>query len=380
MGESNKYIIKWSVNKLNILVLATDYTVPNKKVASHFIHVRNKQYAKFGIKVDVVSFAAKYDYKLDGINVYTYNTYKNNLINKNYDILLSHAPNLRNHYRFLIKYGNNFNKIIFYFHGHEVLKESEVYPRPYKYVKKKFFLYFLFRNFYDKFKLWVWRGYFQKVINKSQFIFVSKWMYNMFIKFVRIDLMEIKERCHIIYNCIGEEFENNSYNKSCAKDYDFITIRNILDKSKYCIDIVNIIAENNPQYKFCVVGKGEFYKYNKKPDNLEWIDKNLTHNEIIDFLNRSKCALLPTRADAQGVMACEMATFGIPLITSDIEICKEIFEGFENVAFINNDEKCINIGNIFNKLIHIEVKVKNDKYFSKNTIGKEIEIFKRLKG
>ena len=35
---------------------------------------------------------------------------------------------------------------------------------------------------------------------------------------------------------------------------------------------------------------------------------------------------MPTRADAQGVMACEMATFGIPLITSNIDVCKEVFK------------------------------------------------------
>ena len=38
-----------------------------------------------------------------------------------------------------------------------------------------------------------------------------------------------------------------------------------------------------------------------------------------------------------------MATFGIPLITSNIDVCKEVFEGFENVAFIDNEDEKINI-------------------------------------
>ena len=122
----------------------------------------------------------------------------------------------------------------------------------------------------------------------------------MFIKFVGLDPEIISNRKHIIYNCIGEQFERNNYKVEKQKEYDFITIRNNLDGSKYGIDIVTRIAKNNPQYKFCVVGKGDFYKFNKKPQNIEWIDKHLSHEEIIDFLNKSKCALLPTRADAQG--------------------------------------------------------------------------------
>lgn len=364
---------------MNILVLATNYTVPNEAIASHFIHSRNKQYLELGIELDVISFAAKNDYILDGINVYTYETFKNSLVDKDYDILLSHAPNLRNHYKFLIKHGNSFKNLIFYFHGHEVLKTSKIYPKPYNYTKKDSFIYYLFRKVYDLFKLFFWRKYFQRVANKSQFVFVSRWMYDMFIRFVKINTIEIEDRIHIIYNCIGKVFEDNKYDKNCFKNYDFITIRNMLDKSKYGIDIVTRIAKNNPQYKFCVAGKGNFYKYYEKPDNLEWINKNLTHEEIMDFLNRSKCALLPTRADAQGVMACEMATFGIPLITSDIDVCKEVFEGFKNVDFIDNDNEDINIEPIFNRVLNIDIEEKNEKYFSKNTVGKEIELFRLLK-
>ena len=62
------------------------------------------------------------------------------------------------------------------------------------------------------------------------------------------------------------------------------------------------------------------------------------------------------RADAQGVMACEMATFGIPLITSNIDVCKEVFEGFENVAFIDNNDENTDIKSIFKKIQNIKIK------------------------
>lgn len=365
---------------MKVLVLAEDYTTLDGKVSLHYIHSRNLIYVKKEIDVSVLSFRAQKNYVIDGIDVYTEKTYRNEFISKKFDIILCHAPNIRNHLRFLKKYSNKFAHIVFFFHGHEVLRGSRIYPKGYSYIKKQSLFKSAIKEIYDILKLYIWKKEIPKLVDKSQFIFVSNWMYNMFIKFVNIDPKIIKNRKHIIYNCIGQDFENNSYDVNSCKEYDFITIRNNLDSAKYGIDIVTNIAKNNPKYKFCVVGKGEFYNYYEKPSNLEWIDKNLAHKEIIDYLNKSKCALLPTRADAQGVMACEMATFGIPLVTSNIEVCKEIFEGFENIEFIDNEDKDVSIRPKLNRLEEVKFGKKNEKYFSKNTVGKEIELFRKLKG
>jgi glycosyltransferase involved in cell wall biosynthesis len=203
-------------------------------------------------------------------------------------------------------------------------------------------------------------------------------MYEMFLKYIKIDPELIYNKKSIIYNSIGKEFITNSYDPKYNKDYDFITIRNNLDGSKYCIDVVTRLASYNPDYKFCVVGKGDFFKYNKKPRNLIWIDKTLSHVEIIDFLNRSKYALMPTRTDAQGVMACEMATFGIPLITSDIEVCKEAFSNFDNVVYIDNEVIEVNLERLLEKINTKKIDKKNTKYLEENTIEKEIKLFHKL--
>lgn len=365
---------------MRILVLATNYPTPDGQVSSRFIHTRNLIYKNEGIDVFVLSFRAKTNYKIDGINVYTLKTFEETLKHKNFDILLSHAANLRNHYKFLKKYDKFFNEILFYFHGHEVLITSQIYPKPYNYIKKDSVIIKLIKEIYDRFKLKIWQRYFIKNYTKCQFLFVSRWMYSMFVKFNKIKPCYIQDRTHIIYNCIGDDFEYNTYNKASEKIYDFITIRNDIDGSKYCIDVVCNIAENNSKYKFCLIGKGKFFQFNKKPDNLVWIDKNLDHYEIIEFLNKSKCALLPTRTDAQGVMACEIATFGIPLITSNIDVCKEVFEGFDNLGFIDNNELNIDITSIFDNLVNKKYISKNESYFKKNTVGQEIELFRKLMG
>lgn len=361
---------------MKILVLATDYPDNDRKVTLMYIHTRNKYYVQNGLNVTVLNFSTKNNYTIDGVKVITQDEYKKN--NDKYDILISHAPNLRNHYLFIKKYENNFSNIIFFFHGHEVLKVSEIYPPDYEYLKSSSKLSIFIRNTYDIFKLKVWKKYFIRNLSKLYFVFVSNWMYEMFLKYVGISDNDINNRKYIIYNSVGKVFETNYYNSKTDKEYDFITIRNNIDGSKYCIDIVTKIAKSNPKYKFCVVGKGDFFKYNNKPENLEWINKNLSHDEIITYLNKARCALMPTRTDAQGVMACEMATFGIPLITSNISVCKEVFGIFNNVGYINNEDDNIDIGLLYENIINNMNNKKITKYFSDNTIGKEVSLIKDI--
>ena len=239
----------------------------------------------------------------------------------------------------------------------------------------------VFQNIYDEFKLKIWHNYFIKNNYKSFYIFVSEWMKREFLKWTKIKESEIKEHSFITYNSIGEEFETEKYNEYIEKEYDFITIRGNLDGSKYCIDIVNKLANQNKDCKFIVIGKGKYFKIKSKAENIKWIDKHLDHNEIINMLNNSKCALMPTRTDAQGLMACEIASFGIPLITSNIPVCHEIFDDFDNVSYINNNN--IEEEDIKEKYKFIKdnKKIKkNEKYFAKNTCKKELEIFKKVIG
>jgi glycosyltransferase involved in cell wall biosynthesis len=365
---------------LRLLVLATDYPTPDGRTAQGFIHSRNKEYLRAGIKVDVLSFSAGFDYMHEGIHVYTLRNVERRLIHDRYDLLVSHAPNLRNHLRFLGKYGNRFPTTVFFFHGHEVLRTTDVYPPPYPYMKRSSWLHTWTRNAYDELKIRILRRHFCSVKYRSHFVFVSNWMAKKFHETIGITPKEIEGRRHIIYNCVGRIFQERSYDRSAPKTYDFITIRNQLDGSKYAIDIVCRIAERHPELKFCVVGKGKFFRYFQKPTNLIWVDKHLSHEEIVRYLDESRCALLPTRADAQGVMACEMATFGIPLITSDLEVCSEVFDGFRNVALISNEEEHINIVPLYNKLtsLQLDANEKNERFMVQNTVGREIALFNEL--
>lgn len=357
---------------MKVLVLVEDY--PNNTGGRNlmYVHTRNLYYHNKGIEVDVVNFSSSKSYIIDGINVLTLNEYKLKHQN-NYDLLIIHAANLRHHYLFLKKYGKLFNRFLFFYHGHEVLKINKVYPEPYYFVKgnviKK-----IAQNIYDSIKFMIWRLYIPKIKYKSTFIFVSEWMLSEFEKWIKISRDDLKDRYFITYNCVAECFEKESYNDKTTKEYDFITIRGNLDNSKYSVDIVNDLAKENPSLKFLLIGKGDFFNYFAKSENIKWLNTTLNHEEIMKALNTARFALMPTRTDAQGLMMCEMAAFGIPVITSDIPVCHEVFDGFSNVYFINNntttdlsfimsdDSKCI----------------KDDRYYYENTVGREYNLIYSL--
>ena len=343
-----------------------------------YIHVRNLYYMQHGIDVTVLNFNSEENYSVDGIDVITVSEYKRRKKSGNYDILVCHAPNIRYHYNFLKRYENNFPKIVFFFHGHEVVQINKIYPKPYTFVKQASRFKKLIRGGYDIIKLKLWHSYFPKLQHKSYFVFVSKWMHDQFLYWVKLNPEIIKNRYSIINNCIGKTFEDKDYNHISNKAYDFITIRSHLDGSKYSIDIVNNLAMNNPQHSFLLIGKGEIFNHIKKADNLKWINKNLSHEEIIDYLNQSRCALMPTRTDAQGLMMCEMASFGIPLITSNISVCNEVCNKLNNVELIDNDKNDINLTPIIKKLWSKVPYEKNTQYFKENTCGAEVQVLYNL--
>ena len=356
---------------MKVLVLVQDYPNNNGGKKLMYVHVRNKYYMQNGIEVTVLNFSSKSEYVYEGIRVVSEKGYINE--NNQYDFLICHAANLKNHYRFLKKHGNKFPRFIFFFHGHEVLKISKEYPKDYPYIKKSE-IKRVARDIYDELKFLVWRKYFIKVKNKTQYVFVSNWLKKKFFENLKITESDLKGRFFIINNSVGEAFEKNSYHPSGNPKYDFITIRSDLDGAKYGVDIVNELAERNPEMKFLLVGKGRFFDYNKKADNLDWIDQSLNHEKMLKLLNDSQCALMPTREDTQGVMACEMATFGMPLITSNIDVCKEIFSVYNNVTLICNENfEHINLEKTLNS---ISGRINPKRYCINDTMKKEIKLLK----
>lgn len=359
---------------MRVLVAVEDYVGEGRAMSHRFVHVRNKYYLKQGIDVTVLNFSCDSNYTYEEVNVISLASYKNG--NRDYDILICHQPNIKHHFVFLGKYEKDFKHLIFFFHGHEVLKINKAYSEPYDYMRQSK-AKVLGQDIYDDFKLAIWRHYYPKRKNKSTFVFVSKWMLDEFLKWTQIPYSSIKNQCMITYNCIGQAFEDAVFEPNCEKKYDLITIRNNLDGSKYCVDFVNELAKKNPQLSFLLVGKGEIFDHYKKADNLTWFNQTMNHQEIIQMIQTARCALMPTRTDAQGLMMCELASTGMPLITSDIPVCHEVFDDFKNVVLIKNEE-IVELDAYIKKLESGLPYDINDKYYNSNTSQAEVDLINSL--
>ncbi|WP_448863443.1 glycosyltransferase family 4 protein [Clostridium sp.] len=351
-----------------VLVCVQDYPNNDGGVKLMYVHTRNLQYVNNKVDVTVLNFSCSNEYIYEGIKVIPYSYYLSN--KDTYDIAIVHAANLRNHYRFLKKHGEDFPRFIFFFHGHEVLSINHDYSKPFAF-KRKNFMRNTAQDAYDKYKFWVWRRYYKKNIYKSDYIFVSNWMKEKFFSNLKLSESLFGDRLHITYNNVGLTFEKNRYDDSIEKKYDFITIRANLDDSKYGVDIVNRLALYTPTAKFLVIGKGELFNHIKKAQNLSWINKTLNHADMLSVLNSAKYALMPTRTDAQGLMMCEMAAFGIPVITSNIPVCHEVFDKFENAFFIDNNNYEANLKEYLRKPSKCR---KHNRFYLENTIRKELEV------
>jgi len=360
---------------MKILIAMNKYPDNEGDKASMYVHTRCMCYLQNGIEIDVLKFTADKNYFIDGVRVITLEEYTKR--NDHYDLLIMHAATPKSHFKFIKEHGMKFSKFVFFFHGGEVFKVNKVYPKEYPYMKKPLY-WNVAIDIRDIYKLIMWRRLISGIYEKSHFVFVSNWMKREFFRWTNVNPSLLEDRVSVIYNCIGESFEKCRYDWGSEKKYDFITIRTNLDGSKYCIDVVTKLAYRNPTLEFLVIGKGRYYDQNQKPENLTWLDKTLGQSEIIDYLNIARFALLPTRVDAQGVMACEIASTGMPLITSAIDVCHEVFDDFKNVMFIQNDNPILpDLSDYSNKSKEAENTI-SEKYHQRETCKKELDLFQRL--
>jgi hypothetical protein len=321
------------MTKLKILVLAQNYPSDDKPFVQAFIHTRLKCYP-VNFEITVLNFSTKVDYIFEGVRVICEASFLKDV--RLYDIVISHAPNLRNHIRFLALNLFSYRSIIFTFHGHEVIdlvrriySQKTIHRFP-KALSLKF-------KAYNMIKLPILRLSL-KILNKlkkSHFIFVSKTLFDEAVTDLKEkSLFKLGYNTSIIYNPINPSFYEKIEIPEPLKG-DFICIRPF-DEPKYGVDIYIELAIRNPSYDFHLFGQGSLPN-TKIPNNLK-ISYGFIHpDKLPKLLKGFKVAILPTRWDSQGVLACEITAMGMPLLTSKLSVCEEFLESFSNVKLISND-------------------------------------------
>ncbi len=356
----------------NIFVLCQNYPSEEDKYPMAFVHPRVKEYLKAGLGVKVISFACHDSYVYDGVQIHTLQEGKKLLMDTQGSILIAHAPNIKNHLPFILKVWKYLERLILFFHGHEVLSTKKYYPHPYSYNKAARRKY-QFLQLYDQIKLPVMKYYLKKFVasGKCDLVFVSKWMFEAALQSLKLKREFCIGRSTIINNSISPYITEAGYALNDFKA-DFVTIRP-LDQAKYAVDLVVDFAKCHPDCTFHIYGSGNYFNYNAIPANVTLINRFLSPQEIPFILNSYKYALMPTRLDAQGVMMCEMATYGMPTIVSDMAVCHEMLDSYPNVLFVDNDHFDCQIEDI-----PFPLSSPNFTFSVKNTIYKEIELLQNI--
>lgn len=333
-----------------------------------FVHSRNVYFEQIGHEVHVLSFAAERDYDWHGVQVRTTESLTKEQIGQ-FDVCYIHAPNLRNCLRFIFKNRRVLRRVCLVIHGHEFLAWQKYVPNDFPFMRsKKSQAKYLAQTIYDAIKLPIWKFILRLPVGRELgVVFVSQWMKNHAEKDLRLSFDKYQIPNKIIFNPIHPAFESAVYSSPATPDADFVTIRS-LDHPKYAIDVVVELAVRNPQYTFHVYGEGDYFKHYPTPPNMTVYYAKFRQNELPALLSRYRCALLPTRVDAQGVMMCEIASLGMPILVSDLEVCREMVGEFPNAGFFSNENPVLPAN-----LPQACERPPRQKFFHVNTVACEID-------
>ena len=353
-----------------ILVVCQNYPSEKNPFSMPFIHYRLKEYLSH-FQVKVLSFSASEDYEYEGVRVLKESTALKPITNREFDLYIFHAPNIRNHQRLVLSNLFNMPRMIFIFHGYEIIdihkriysKQTHfTFPLQYSYLKK----------IYHKLKLPITSLFlsFISKITPCEFVFVS----NTLLKEATEDLKRnfSDKNTSIIHNPINPCFQMGKYIPKHR--YDYLCIRPFNDP-KYGIDIFIELARRHPHQTFHLFGKGELPKELKTPSNLNIFEKFLKPDEIINMISLYRVAIMPTRWDSQGVLVCELSATGMPVVTSDIPVCREFLSSLRNVTFLDNES--FHLINLDSLNLANEETLDSFLTFTK-TIQREIDLILRI--
>lgn len=353
---------------MKVLVLSQAYPSLTKPYAQAFIHSRNLYYIKFGYDVHVGCFSCNQEYQFEGITIYPESKLP---AITTFDVVISHAPNLRNHFRFLLKNFFGFKKIIFIFHGYEVMRVANYVDPFFQFMKPPFFKRLIHR-LYDEVKIPLVSSLIKLFLRFKDIrvVYVSETFRDWVHEELGLNKSLVGAKEAVIYNSVNPVFVEKHYEAASSQLADFIAIRPF-DEPKYGVDLYVKLAERYPEFSFHLYGKGNLFNHINKPNNLQIFDKFISQKDLPDLLNQYRFGVMFSRCDSQGVMACEMASYGLPLISSDLPVFHEVFADFANVRLVSNDLN-FDLPQLLRELEPAQKPIL--KYHSDKTISKEVEL------
>lgn len=318
---------------MKICVVCQKYPSDTSPEVMAFVHARNLFYREAGHTVHVLNFSAPAAYTYAGIEVRD----AANLDDvASYDVFVFHSPNLRRHVPFLLKHRRAIRGRVFIAHGHEFISWNARAGQPYDFLMTtRMRLRFVAVKLYDRVKIAFWSRYLRRAAGTGlQLIFVSRWLRGDAEDSLGLRLDDVA-RIHVVNNPVHPVFLERSFDPAAPKVADFVTIRP-LDERKYAVDVVAEVARRHPQYTFHLFGHGRYFDHHDTPPNLSVFKQQFKQADLPALFDRYRAALLPTRWDSQGVLMCEMATYGMPVWVSDLPVCRDMIGVYPNARFFDN--------------------------------------------
>lgn len=376
----------------DVLVISPLYPSPDNLYACGFVHSRVKSYVDSGLKVDVAvvnAYNESTSYTFEGINVYKtgFDNMRDILMSKNYKAIFVHFYDSK-YAKILDTSYLNDTPIFLWNHGADVLycDAKDLYT---PYFEDKYVLPKKLKKEYTE------RGKYiashAKDLNYN-WIFVSEWEKERAEEFHKTKF----NNSVVIPNIIDEKtFGFNKKTKDHRKK--IFMLRKWDNSKKYAVDtsILTILELSRRSFfndlEFYVCGEGNYYHELVEPiknfDNVHFINKFLSHEEIANIQKECGIALFPTRWDTQGVSALEAASSGLVTLTTDLPVIREFFNCEEQILspindfveiankveyFYNNPDEFLKVSSNLSKYV-------NEKCSYDNTIKKEIEYYEKHK-
>lgn len=329
----------------DILLVTPGYPSLDNHYFFGFVHSRLRVYRNEGINVDVAAIRADYNpslYEYDGIAVF-----KGNFLDLEAIIKSHHYKVINIHFidedviKVLDKCDLTGTQIMITAHCFEVLYWDWLkFTAPY-FIRQQAM------SDWQKYRLQVKDAYTRRLFKNPNvhWVFISNWEKSRAEELLGTDVFE---NTYVIPN-ITDENIFDYVPKSPEQRKKIFFVKKCDNLNSYSVDVcVRTILElaKRPFFsdlEFSIHGDGTFFDELYAPikdlSNVKLHKRYYNHYELAALYKENGIALIPTRFDAGAVSMCEAAQSGLAVISSDIDVCKDLLPSECNTLCNNDDPK-----------------------------------------
>lgn len=305
----------------DVLVITPMYPSVNRPYSATFVYSKVKEYAKNGIKTDVVvatnneSRLYRYQFKGQWISKVSFDDLRNIIQTGHHKKILVHFLD-RQIGNALLACDLDDKEVMIYCHGADVdLWNLDIFGEYFKSDR----VFTEDENAFRRDRLDVLRMFNNK--ENVKWIFNTEWNYKNSKKVTGLDFKN-----HEIIPCVIDKKDFVFTRRNDGLKRNILVLKKMDNVRQYAVDLaVRIIMRLSKkdyfnELHFTVAGAGDFQQELTHPlkefNNVEIVDKFYDHEEMNRIFSENGILLAPSRYDTQGVTAGEAAMSGMVVVAS----------------------------------------------------------------